>query len=187
MAIFANLPLPLFPIQILWINLVTDGVQDKTFPFIKEEGDVMVRKPKKIQSQFFDTVQIIRIFTFGLVMGIGTFFLFKHLISKYSYELAVTITFTSVVMSQWFNGIQAQKEKEPFFYRLKKSFTINPYIFLAVGGGLLLQLFAIYVAKDWFHTTPMSLNEWKYPLFAALFGFSVVEIRKWVEFFFKRL
>src|SRR3990167_3103659 len=52
LAIFSSLPLPLSAIQILWINLVTDGVQDKTFPFAKAEGDVMNRKPRRPEKQF---------------------------------------------------------------------------------------------------------------------------------------
>ncbi len=64
LAIIAFLPLPLFPIQILWIKLRTDGVQDKAFPFTKEEGDVMNRPPKKSEKHFFDRSQILRVVTF---------------------------------------------------------------------------------------------------------------------------
>ena len=67
--VFFGLPLPLLPIQILWINLVTDGVQDKTFPFIREEGNVMARSPKDPAQQFFDSRQMRRILAFGLVHG----------------------------------------------------------------------------------------------------------------------
>ncbi|HSV50306.1 MAG TPA: cation-transporting P-type ATPase, partial [Candidatus Acidoferrales bacterium] len=79
-AIIAFLPLPLFPIQILWINLVTDGVQDKAFPFTKEEGDVMNRPPKKSERHFFDRVQVFRVVTFGLGVGLICLFLFVYLL-----------------------------------------------------------------------------------------------------------
>ncbi|MBN1914324.1 MAG: cation-transporting P-type ATPase [Parachlamydiales bacterium] len=185
LAIFSNLPLPLFPIQILWINLVTDGVQDKTFPLIQQEGDVMQRKPRKMYRQFFDLSQVIRISTFGIVMGLVAFILFRYLLTQFTYEHAVTITFTSVVMSQWFNGIQAQKENEPFFYCVKKSFSINPYVFLSIGVGFFLQLFAVYIAQEAFHTQSMSWYEWRFPIFTALIGFTFVEIKKWIEFFIR--
>ena len=74
LAIVSNLPLPLVAIQILWINLVTDGVLDKTFPFAKEEGDVMTDKPRRPEKQFFDLAQIIRILTFVIVLGLMCFF-----------------------------------------------------------------------------------------------------------------
>jgi Ca2+-transporting ATPase len=175
--------LPLFPIQILWINLVTDGVQDKAFPFTKEEGDVMNRPPKKAETNFFDRTQIYRVVTFGLTVGLACLFLFIYLMEIYTYEIAVTVVFTSVVVAQWANGIQAQKEKQPFFKDIKKSLTINPYIFAGVGIGVVLQLSVIYLMPALFDVVPLALEHWSYVLFMALFAFAVVEARKWVEYF----
>lgn len=180
-AILWGLPLPLSPIQILWINLVTDGVQDKTFPFAKEEGHVMDSKPRRPEKQFFDMKQMLRIGYFSLVTGIAGYGMYRYLLGIYSYELARTIIFTSIVTCQWFNGIQAQKEKDPFFWNIKKSFTTNPYIFIGVGLGLLLQLIAIYGFPRVFHAEYMSLIHWKYPLYFSLLAFGVVELRKWAE------
>lgn len=180
-AIIAGLPLPLLPIQILWVNLVTDGVQDKMFPFIKEEGDVMSRPPKKPEWQFFDRPQIVRILLFGLIMGMAGFFLFKHLLVLYPYEVAVSVMFTSFVCFQWFNGIQAQKEHEPFFMNLQRSLTINPLIFLGVGAGLILQLAAVYLVPDWFGAVPLSPEQWLYPVALSLMAFLIVEAIKWYE------
>lgn len=180
-AIIAGLPLPLLPIQILWVNLVTDGVQDKTFPFIKEEGDVMSRHPKKPELQFFDRPQVTRILLFGILMGMTGFFLFRHLLGLYPYELAVSIMFTSFVCFQWFNGIQAQKEHEPFFMNIRRSLTINPLIFLGVGAGLLLQLAAIYLLPDWFGAVPLSRDQWLYPAGLSALAFVIVEAIKWYE------
>jgi P-type Ca2+ transporter type 2C len=181
-AIVAGLPLPLLPIQILWVNLVTDGVQDKTFPFIKEEGNVMDRSPVHPSRQFFDSRQIRRIMVFALVMGgLGTL-LFWHLLGKYSYELAVSIMFTSVVCFQWFNGLQAQLEHEPYFRDLRKSITINPYIFLGIGIGLVLQLFAIYVIPDVFGVIPLAIEHWGYVIVMSVAAFLLVEVIKWLEY-----
>ncbi len=186
-SIIADLPLPLYPVQILWINLVTDGVQDKTFAFAKEEGNVMHRHPKKPSEQFFDFRQIVRILTFGLAMGWLFFELYKHLLVRYSYEMAASISFTSVVTSQWLNGIQAQQDKIPFFKNIKKALSINPYIFLGIGFGVILQLIAIYVVPYFFHSVPIGLNEWKYPLFTSFCAFFVVEIRKWIELAYDKI
>jgi Ca2+-transporting ATPase len=180
LSILAGLPLPLSPLQILWINIVTDGVQDKTFPFAKEEGNVMDKKPKKPSKQFFDLPQIIYILFFGMIAGFVTFELFKHLLRNYSYYISLTITFTSVVVMQWANGIQAQKENEPFLKNIKKSFTINPFIFLGIAIGIILQLFAIYVATDIFSSVKIPINLWLYPLIMFLVAFFLVEIRKWM-------
>lgn len=181
LAIIAALPLPLAAIQILWINLVTDGALDKTFPFAKEESDVMLRKPRRPDRKFFDYTQIIRIATFGLFVGIMIFFLYKYLLSFYPFEVTSTIVFTSVIVAQWANGIQSQKESEPFFKNLKRSFTINPYIFLGLALGAILQYSILYFVPKLFHSIQMDIEHWQYPLFTFCAAFGIVEIRKWIE------
>jgi len=180
--VFLGLPLPLLPLQILWINLVTDGVQDKTFPFIQEEGDVMKRLPKNPAKQFFDGRQVRRIMTFGLVMGSVAAFLFWYLLGRYPYELVISIMFTAFVVFQWCNGLQAQQEHEPFLLDIRKSLTINPYIFYGIGLGILLQLMAIYVIPDIFGAVPLALEHWGYVALLALVAFAVVEAIKWLEY-----
>jgi Ca2+-transporting ATPase len=169
--------------MILWINLVTDGTQDKTFPFIKEEEGVMEKCPVKPGKQFFDRQQIARILVFGVVMGIASYLLFFYLLGITSYVVASSITFVGVVIPQWINGIQAQKEKEPFFKNIRRSLTINPYIFLGAGIGLLLQLFAIYVVPEWFSMVPLTAEQWIYPLGLVVLAFFVIELRKIIEYY----
>lgn len=184
-AILSNLPLPLLAIQILWINLIGDGVQDKTFPLAKEEGNVMLRKPRRPEKQFFDFLQIFRIFSFGLVVGLLCFFLYVYLIDVYERPLVSTIIFTCVVVAQWANGIQAQKETEPFFKNVLHSFAINPWIYLSVGVGIILQCIAIYWVPELFHLIPLDLIYWIYPIGTFLAAFIIVEMRKWIEIFFR--
>lgn len=186
LAILSNLPLPLVAIQILWINLVTDGVLDKTFPFAKEEGDVMTEKPRKPEKQFLDLTQIFRILTFAITLGFLCFFLYTYLIDAYSAKMVSTIIFTSVVVAQWANGVQAQKESEPFFKNIARSFTINPLIFFGLALGITLQFLTLYFVPELFHSVPMDLEHWKYPLFMFLVAFGVVEIRKWIEWGLKK-
>ncbi len=181
LAIGLSLPLPLTAIQILWINIVTDGVQDKTFPFAKGEGNVMLRKPRSPSEQFFDRKQILRILSFGLGMGSLSYFLYVNLLNHYDHSVVSTIIFTSVVMAQWANGIQSQKESEPFFKDIKKSFSINPYIYLAVCLGLILQLSAIYLMPNVFDMSPITLEQWIYPIVVFVVAFMLVECRKWIE------
>jgi P-type Ca2+ transporter type 2C len=171
-------------LQILWINLVTDGVLDKTFPFAKEEGSVMAKPPKNIQKQFLDKIQIFRVVFFSLIMGIIAFEFYKYLLKTYSYDLALSISFTSIVMIQWVNGLQAQKTKEPFLKNIKKSFSTNPLIFVGLSFGIVLQILAIYGMSEIFNAVHLGLKYWRYPLFISLLAFLVVEIRKWLEILF---
>jgi Ca2+-transporting ATPase len=138
----------------------------------------MERAPVKPGKQFFDRRQIARIMVFGVVMGITSYLLFYYLLGVTSYIVASSITFVGVVMPQWVNGIQAQKEKEPFFKNIRRSLTINPYIFLGAGIGLALQLFAIYVVPEWFNMVPLTADQWIYPLGLVVLAFFVIEVRK---------
>jgi len=180
-AILAGLPLPLIPTQILWVNLVTDGVQDKTFPFAKEEGDEMTQLPNCPDRQFFDRVQILRCLYFGLSFGLVALAMFIGLRERCDEAVAATIVFTMVVSVQWANGIQAQKETEPFFMNVRRSFTVNRYIFVGAGLGFLLQLFAIYAIPGWFNAAPLSLYHWSFIAVAFVLLFMMVEVRKWAE------
>lgn len=180
--VVTGLPLPLLPIQILWINLVTDGVQDKTFPFIKEEGDVMNRPAKRPSQQLFDRGQIYHILTFSVMMGSCGLLMFWHLLEKYPYELSISIMFTSVVCLMWGHGLQAQIEHEPYLYNIRKNVSVNPYIFLGISVGIVLQLIAIYVIPEVFGIVPLAPEHWGYVIVFSLTGFFLVEVIKWLEF-----
>lgn len=183
LSIFLFLPLPMRAIQILWINLVTDGVMDKTFAFAKEEGDVTTRKPKKPEKQFFDLVQIIRIFCFGFPVGLVCLFIYMHLLKIYTYDIVSSVIFNGVVMAQWANGIQSQKQKEPFFKNIKRSFTINPYIYLGLLVGIVLQSAILYFIPSFFHVASLNMTHWNYIFLMFISSFFIVEIRKWIEVF----
>jgi Ca2+-transporting ATPase len=141
----------------------------------------MGRRPRKPKDQFFDRFQVFRIVFFGIIPGVAALLLFRHLFYQYGYESAVAITFTTVAAAQWFNGIQAQKEREPFLRNIRRSFWINPYAYAGVGLGLILQLFAIYVVPEVFGAAPLSLEHWAYVAGFSAFSFLVVEARKLIE------
>jgi Ca2+-transporting ATPase len=137
-------------------------------------------KPGK---QFFDKEHLIRVVVFGAAMGMASYLLFVYLLGVAGYVVASSITFVGVVVTQWVNGVQAQKEKEPFLKNIQRSLTINPFIFLGAGIGLGLQLFAIYVVPGWFHMVPLTANDWIYPLGLVVLAFIVIEVRKVIEYY----
>lgn len=184
LSIFTFLPLPLTAVQILWINLVTDGVQDQSFAFIKEEGDVMRKRPKEPSKKFIDKTQIMRVLFFGIGVGSLIFCLYFFLRMRYSMLLTSSIIFTSTVMAQWANGIQAQKENEPFFKNLRRSFSINPFLFIGIAAGTVLQLCVIYLFPTQFKIEPLALTHWVFPIGTFFLTFVLLEVRKWVELLF---
>jgi len=186
LAIFANLPLPLTPVQILWINLISSGVQDKMFPFAKEEGNVMNKKPKNPKKQFFDLYQLFSIFWYGIGSGIICFELFKYLSHHFSYQTTLAVTFTSVIFMQLANSIQAQKEHEPFFKNITASFSINPLIFLGVSIAIIIQFLALHVAGKWLTIGTFPFSLWYYPITLFFISLLWIELKKWLFLIFKK-
>jgi Ca2+-transporting ATPase len=176
-----NLPLPLFAIQVLWINIVTDGVLDKLFPFAKEEANVMARAPRTPQLQFMDRHQVFNILYFGGIMGLGAFLFYRTLLQGQDKEWVATIVFCSVVFAQWANGLQAQKESEPFFFNFKQSLKINPFIFIGIALGALLQMVPVYLLPEIFHCQPLDAVDWLYPIGFFFTSFLIVEGRKFAK------
>ncbi|WP_373032138.1 cation-translocating P-type ATPase [Sulfurovum sp.] len=185
-AIMMALPLPLYPVQILWINLVADSALDKTFPFMKDEEDVMNRAPTKLHEQFLDKTQLIRVLYAALVISMGALFIYIWMLDNYGKECAISTLFTAFVIATWMNGLQSLKENEPFLKNIKKSLHINPYIFYGISIGLVLQLFAIYLLSDVFHTLPLNAESLTVIGLMTLWVFGMIEIRKWVEYLWKK-
>lgn len=185
-AMLMSLPLPLYPIQILWINLVANSALDKTFPFLKDEEEVMSRPPSKLHEQFLDRVQLLRVLYVVLVISLGALFLYSWMLDNFTEESAISTLFTAFIIATWMNGLQSLKEHEPFLKNVKKSLQINPYIFYGIGLGTVLQLCAIYLMSDIFHTLPLDTESLMIIGIMALWVFGMIEIRKWVEYFWKK-
>lgn len=186
-AIMMGLPLPIHPTQILWINIVTDGVTDKTFPMCREEGEVMKEAPRRLEKQFFDRWQIARIAWVSMVNAAVALIVFYHmLMNGYAYEAALTVSFCIIVTSQWVNGVLAQKEGEPFFMNIRRSLTINPYIWIGIGIGILLQAAALYIVPEWFHSIPPTGEMLAIISAATVAVFVLIEGYKWGEWILKK-
>lgn len=84
------------------------------------------------------------------------------------------------------NGLQSLKEHEPFLKNIRRSLQINPYIFYGIGIGLGLQLLAIYLLPDMFHTLPLDSTSLGMIVVLALWVFGMIELRKWGEYLWKR-
>ncbi len=176
LAFILRLPFPLMPTQILWINMITDGVQDKAFPFTKEDIKESVMKPGKVN--FFDGVQIFNIITTALFMGTVNLALFLYCLERYGYEKALAITFTSMVVNQWINGIHSIRNV-PFFMNPIETIRLNPYLYIGLSIGIILQLTATYLFPSFIHTMPLSLKDWLYIIYTSLSLFLFIEVRKW--------
>jgi Ca2+-transporting ATPase len=185
LAIISGMPLPLYPTHILWINLVTDGVIDKAYPFNRYEGDPTKEKPKRPQEVFLGKKQIIYILYTAIICALGHFLLFSYILAKYPYELALSISFTSAVFSQWSVGIQEISSK-PFLLNPIEYVRTNPYVYLGIIIGSVLQTLAVYVFVDFFKTVPLGMEHLQYTLIMPVVVFLAIELRKWTEWLYNR-
>lgn len=185
-AILMGYPIPLYPVQILWANIVADSALDKTFPFIKEEGDVMKRKPSKPEQQFFDRAQMARTFYAAGVIGLLGLWIYIDMMKLHGHDAAVSTVFTATIIFIWVNGLQSIKEKEPFLKDFRSSLAINPYLWLGISIGITLQGLILLFAAELFHAQMPSLNESIYILSMGLVVFFLIEIRKWSELWYQR-
>jgi Ca2+-transporting ATPase len=108
------------------------------------------------------------------------------MLEHYTKEYAVSTLFTAFIMATWMNGLQSLKENEPFLKNIKKSLQINPYIFYGISIGIVLQLCAIYLLSDVFHTLPLNSESLTIIGIMALWVLIMIEIRKWGEYFWKK-
>ena len=86
LAIPTGLPMPLLPVQLLWLNLVTNGIQDVALAAEKAEGDELSYPPRRPSEPILDRLMIRRIVHLALIMGIGGFAVF-HWLLTHGYSL----------------------------------------------------------------------------------------------------
>ncbi|MGB5305444.1 MAG: cation-translocating P-type ATPase [Gammaproteobacteria bacterium] len=177
LAPFFGLPIPLLPIHILWINLVTDGLPGLAFTLEPAEPGIMRRPPRPPQESIFAHGMWQHILWVGLFVGalsIGA--------QAWAYgrglEYWQTMVFTVLTVSQLFHSLAVRSERESIFVIGLAS---NPAMLGAVLLTLLLQLAVIYipVLNPIFHTQPLPLLDLLVCLGLSSLVLVAVELEKW--------
>lgn len=173
-SILLGLPLPLIAIQILWINLVTDGLPALALGVDPVEPGVMQRPPRKHSDSVFNGIGAY-VFVYPLFLTIGTLWLFDMFQS--SLVKAQTVAFTSVVMFEVFQAISCRSVRAPVFF---VGMFANKWLWVAVASSVALQCLIMYVPflQGVFHLAPLSIKEWGMIIGTALTGFVYLELHK---------
>jgi len=176
LAPFLGLPIPLLPIHILWINLVTDGLPGLALAAEPAEKDVMKRPPRNPQENIFTGMggQIIWV---GLLMGAVSIFTQAWSI-RAGIEHWQTMVFTVLCLSQMGNVLALRSERESMF---TQGLLSNKPLGGAFVLTLVLQLATVYVPflNPIFKTEPLSLQELLITLALSSVVFFAVEVEKW--------
>ena len=152
-SILLGLPLPLTVIQILWINLITDGLPATALSLDPYSKEIMKQKPRSLKENIINKVLIKEIFFFGLIIGILALVMF-WLFLDFSLVKAQTLTFTTVVILKLVQ-----------LYFLRSSYKVklfsNKWLIVAVISSIVLQLVVIYtpLAKI-FGTEALGFKDW---------------------------
>ncbi|MGE5589674.1 MAG: calcium-translocating P-type ATPase, SERCA-type [Bacillota bacterium] len=155
-----GLPLPLLPIQILWVNLVTDGLPAMALGVDPAEPDVMRRPPRHPNESVFSRGLGRRIAIRGVLIGGLTLGLFAYnYLMFHDLTHARTVAFATLVMSQLFHVFDARSERRSLF---EVGLFTNPFLLVAVTISTSMLLLVIYhpsLAKV-FQTVPLSFPDW---------------------------
>lgn len=159
-AILLGMPLPLVAIQILWINLVTDGLPAVALGMDQAEGDVMKRKPRKQDEGVFARGLGWKIISRGFMIGAVTIAAFSLTYENDPAQLtlAQTVAFLTLVMAQLIHVFDCRSEYSIYHRHLFE----NKYLVGAVLISILLMVAVIYVPQlqPVFHTVALGLREW---------------------------
>jgi Ca2+-transporting ATPase len=179
LAPFLGLPIPLVPIQILWVNLVTDGLPGLALAAEPEEPDIMRRPPRPPRESVFAHGLGIHALWVGLLMAgltLGTQAWFLHAgAARWQ-----TLVFTVLCLSQLAHVLAIRSERESLFVQGLRS---NPALLGAVGLAAALQLATVYLPalRPIFQTEPLSLAELVVALAVSSLVFVAVEAEKAVK------
>jgi Ca2+-transporting ATPase len=179
LAPFLGLPIPLLPIHILWINLVTDGLPALALSVEPEEGDVMNRPPRKPQESLFAHGLGIHAIWVGLLMGGVTLSLQAWAINVGDAHWQ-TMVFTVLCFLQLGHVLAIRSERESLF---RQGVLTNTPLFLSVLATVAFQLLTIYVPflNPVFKTAPLTPGELIMVLLLSTSVFVAVEIEKLIR------
>lgn len=169
-------PLVFLATQILWMNLVTDGVTAVALGLEKSEPDQMRQKPRRKDTPILGTSGVVTILMLGTYTGLSSLWVFFHLMDL-GVELARTTAFTAMVVFEKVSVFAFRSLRLPSW---KIGWFSNPFLLLALAVTLGAQVLAIYwpPLQTLLHTVPMGRDEWALIALFALPIFVVPEVFK---------
>jgi len=156
-----DLPLPLLPIQILFVNLATDGLPAMALCMEPGEKDVMLRKPRSKKESIFSDGLWSKIVVRGIMIGLCTVISFTISLLQFDANetLARTVCLCTLVLSQLFHVFECKSERHSVF---QVGVFSNMYLVYAAISSTVLLLLTVYVPwlQKVFNTQGLNLIQW---------------------------
>lgn len=171
LALLARFPLPFLATQILWVNLVTNTIQDIALAYEPGEKAIFKKPPRSPEEKIANSFFIKRLILVSSIMTIGTLSYYIYTLNQgYSIEYARTAAVNAIVFFQFFNVLNSRSFEQSIF-------KMNPFsnVFLIIS--LIFSVIAQYAFVSWqpmqyiFGTTSLTAETW---LHTVLIGLSVV-------------
>jgi len=161
LSMVAGLPVPLRPIQLLWLNLVTDGAPALALGLEQGDPDIMKRPPRPPGEPVINRDMRIGILVQAIVMTAAVLMAFVYGLGRFPGHLAgaQTIAFATLVCSELLRAFTARSE---YYSMLSISMSSNRWMLLAVASSFLLLLAVMYIPflQPVFDTVPLGLSDW---------------------------
>jgi Ca2+-transporting ATPase len=173
--------IPLIPIQILYINLATDGLPAIALSVEPQEKDIMKRKPRPRNQSIFTRDILIYLVITGIWTAIVCFLLFSwawHV--KGSHEEAQSICFVTLILIEFFNSLNCRSLENSVF---EIGFFTNKWLLLALLWECILMTVIVYLPalQEAFQTFALSAQDWIICVFSALTIFIIAELYKFIR------
>lgn len=176
-SILLNNPLPLQPVQLLWINMVSAITISFAFVFEPAEQDIMKKNPRQKCDSIIKLYDVFRILYVAVLIA-GLALIVNYILTGVgvSQNVISTVTLNIIVFGKIFYLFNIRTDKRA----LSKNFFTNKAAFLVVGILLVLQMLITYVPymQVVFKTGALEIYEWIYPLCCGFIIFTIVEIEK---------
>jgi len=178
-ATLAGVPLPLSAVQILYVNLATDGLPALALALDPPEGDLMRRQPRDPRKGIFTRPVVMLMLAGGLWSMVINFGVFLWVLSSgRSLQEAMTLTFVTLVLTEFIKAYNFRSDRHSVF---RRPFA-NKWLNLAIGWELLLLVAVVHVPflERAFGTFNLPLADWAIAITLALSISPVLELAKWM-------
>lgn len=178
LALLTGLPLPLLAVQLLWLNLVTNGIQDVALAFEPAEGNELQQPPRSPKEGIFNRIMIERVIISALVIGIVSFLLFQYLLTQgHSLDAARNGTLLLMVLFENMHVFNSRSETRSVFMHNPLR---NHFLLFGTLAAQLVHIAAMYTPwiSDVLHIQPVSLDYWLDMLLIAVTVLVVMELHK---------
>jgi Ca2+-transporting ATPase len=183
LAISTGMPyLPLLPVQLLWLNLVTNGIQDVALAFEPNEGGVLQRKPRPPRERIFNQLMIERTIVAALTMGIIGFLTFRWFLPDGASDAQVASARNALLLLMvLFENIHIGNCRSETKSALVLSPLRSPLLLAGTITAFLIHLAAMHTpfGQMILEAEPVALKHWGILFLLALTIFPVMELHKW--------